>query len=524
MTNREQWIGRVIDERYRIVELLGEGGMGAVFVAEQVRLRKLVAFKTIRAEFADSSQAEARFAREALATAQLDHPHVASAIDHGRLPEGGAYLVIQLVRGVSLGLRMQQGALPWPEVCVLGAQVADALTAAHALGIVHRDLKPDNILLEQRQDGSMHAKVLDFGIARVSGEMSGGEVLTRMGSIIGTPGYMAPEQAVGSATVDARVDLYALGVILWECTMGQQLWRSASIAELVAAQLGNDAPRLPATAPPQLADLVAKLLARSPNDRPGGAQAVRDELRRLASAHPNAGMAAAAAAPRGPQPATHARPTPATVAASGAPTSSGASGLLILVAFVVVVAAIWWLVTDIGGTPAEQATTEVAAKAGGAAPVKHAEPEPRKKLAEGPGVGPPVDEQLEAVPEAYREPAEALLRVADRDARRTAGEAIAGAPPQEQARLPKYLRNLAALDAADSCNAGKAALVDLMEENDLRALPALKALAASPQDQCDARGRKTDCYGCMREDLKMAATILEMQKEEGVTVRIQRFE
>src|SRR5688500_165020 len=116
MTNTAQWIGRVIDDLYKIIELLGEGGMGAVFVAEHLRLRKQVAFKTIRAEFAESSQAEARFAREALATAQLDHPHVASAIDHGKLPEGGAYLVIQLVRGLSLADRMQQGALPWPEV------------------------------------------------------------------------------------------------------------------------------------------------------------------------------------------------------------------------------------------------------------------------------------------------------------------------------------------------------------------------------------------------------------------------
>jgi len=372
----------------------------------------------------------------------------------------------------------------------------------------------------------MHAKVLDFGIARVSGEIGGGEVLTRMGSIIGTPGYMAPEQAVGSATVDARVDLYALGVILWECTMGQQLWRSESIAELVAAQLSRDAPRLPATAPAKLADLVAKLLARSPNDRPGGAQAVRDELRRLASAHPGAGMAAAAT-PRGPQPATHARPTPATVAASGAaPASTGASGILILIVFGVVVLAIWWIVMDIGGTPAEQAAAGVAAKEDASTPAGPAEPQPRprKKLEQGPGVGPPVDEQLAEVPEAYREPAETLLRVADRDARRTAGEAIAGAPPQDLAQLPKYLRHLAALDAADSCNEGKRGLVEIMEENDLRALPALKVLGASPQDQCSSRRRRTDCYGCMRQDLQMAGAILEMQKEEGVTVRIQRFE
>src|SRR5690606_18296792 len=142
---------------YRIVELLGEGGMGAVYVAEHLKLHKQVAIKTIRAEFAADSQAEARFTREALATASLDHPHVASAIDYGHLEEGGAYLVIQLVRGHSLTKQIGRGPLPWLQACQLGAQVADALTAAHALGIVHRDLKPDNILLEPRDDGSFHA-------------------------------------------------------------------------------------------------------------------------------------------------------------------------------------------------------------------------------------------------------------------------------------------------------------------------------------------------------------------------------
>src|SRR5690606_15792979 len=153
---------------YRIVELLGEGGMGAVYVAEHLKLHKHVAIKTIRAEFAAHSQAEARFTREALATARLDHPHVASAIDYGHLEEGGAYLVIQLVRGPRT----------WLQACQLGAQIADALTAAHGLGIVHRDLKPDNILLEPRDDGSFHARVVDFGIARLSGgeEAGGGTI------------------------------------------------------------------------------------------------------------------------------------------------------------------------------------------------------------------------------------------------------------------------------------------------------------------------------------------------------------
>nr|WP_276600646.1 serine/threonine-protein kinase [Nannocystis sp. ILAH1] len=286
-----RWIGRIIDGRYRIVELLGEGGMGAVYVAEHLKLHKHVALKTIRAQFAANSQAEARFTREALATARLDHPHVVSAIDYGHLPEGGAYLVIQLVRGHSLTKRIEQGPLTWQQACKLGAQIADALAAAHGLGIIHRDLKPDNILLEPREGDEFHARVLDFGIARVSGGEGTGTIadislpITRMGAVVGTPGYMAPEQAVGEK-VDVRADLYALGVILWEACTGRYLWDAESLTDLFAAQLSQPAPHLRGATrlevPQPLANLVAQLLARKPEERPATAVAVRDELRKLA--------------------------------------------------------------------------------------------------------------------------------------------------------------------------------------------------------------------------------------------------
>jgi serine/threonine protein kinase len=288
-TDLSSWIGRVIDDRYRIVEVLGEGGMGAVFVADHLRLRKQVALKVIRADFAAHSQAEARFAREALATAQIEHPHVASAIDFGHLPEGGAFLVTQLVRGENLGKRLRRGALPWPEVCEFGVQVADALATAHAAGIIHRDLKPDNVLIERRGDGSMHAKVVDFGIARVSGAAGGvvtdgAEPITRLGAVIGSPGYMAPEQAVGGQ-IDHRVDLYALGVILWECCTGQPLWEADSVSELFTSQLTRAAPSLKAgladAIPGELAGVIDQLLARNPAQRPATAAGVRDRLRRI---------------------------------------------------------------------------------------------------------------------------------------------------------------------------------------------------------------------------------------------------
>jgi serine/threonine protein kinase len=145
------WLGRVIDERYRIERMLGEGGMGAVFLAEHLKLQKKVALKIILPQFAGDGEIAERFAREAMASAKLDHPHVASALDYGTLPEGGAYLVMQYVRGRSLRAAAVEHAGDWRFACGIGAQIADALAAAHAAGIVHRDLKPDNVFLEPRE-------------------------------------------------------------------------------------------------------------------------------------------------------------------------------------------------------------------------------------------------------------------------------------------------------------------------------------------------------------------------------------
>jgi serine/threonine protein kinase len=292
--NDDPWLGRVLDERYRITERLGEGGMGAVFVAEHLKLHKLVALKVIRAELAGNGEVAARFAREAMATAQFEHPHVASAIDFGTLAEGGAYLVMQLVRGQSLrDLLEQRGKLPWPVACELLAQVADALSAARLMGVVHRDLKPENILVEVREDGSYLAKILDFGIAHVAPHRvekaenaTQARALTRVGTVMGTPGYMSPEQAVGDR-VDHRTDLYALGVVLWECVAGRALWDGPDVTSIITRQLRDDVPRLrvvleDVALPRRLDELVQRLCARAIEERPEHAGAVRDELRAMA--------------------------------------------------------------------------------------------------------------------------------------------------------------------------------------------------------------------------------------------------
>ncbi len=282
----ERWIGRTLDERYRIVGRLGDGGMGSVFEAEHLALEKRVALKVIHPELVRDEEALARFEREARATAAVEHPHVASATDFGRLPEGGAYLVVRLVAGgLSLRQRIEAGPVAWREACTIGAQVADALSAIHARGFVHRDLTAENVMLTTNEDGTPFVHVLDLGVAGVV-ETREGERLTEEGHVVGTPGYMSPEQALGQPT-DARADLYSLGVLLWEMCTGRSLWGARELTQIVACQLTEEPPIIPqlssATAPPELATLIHRLLARTPADRPSEATAVRDALRRFAA-------------------------------------------------------------------------------------------------------------------------------------------------------------------------------------------------------------------------------------------------
>jgi serine/threonine protein kinase len=504
------WIGRVIEDRYRIVEVLGEGGMGAVFVADHMRLRKKVALKIIHADFAAHSQAEARFVREALATAQIEHPHVASAIDFGHLPEGGSFLVTQLVRGESLGKRLSRGELLWREACEFGAQVADALAAAHAAGIIHRDLKPDNILIERRDDGSIHAKVVDFGIAHVSGAhgvvaTAGAEPLTRLGAVIGTPGYMAPEQAMGGQ-IDHRIDLYALGVILWECCTGQPLWEAETVSELFTSQLTRPAPSLKGLVhalPEDFTALLEQLLASTPAQRPDTAISVRDRLRRIAR---EAGPLVERKAPPAPQAAPSA---PGTSPATRGGTTlgdaspgrsrlrpalwSGGALVLVIVTFVA-------LRREDASTPPPSVSTRNGPPGPPVAPaavVKRELPSRKALVAE--------------LPAAYGEHAQALLLSTEPEDRRKAGEAIVAAPEAE--RLPAYLQGLARLETVADCEARRPILLQLEAANDIRALWGLRILHESPRDGCKAGRGKQDCLGCLREDLARITAAFEASAE-----------
>ena len=442
--------------------------MGAVYLAEHLSLRKQVALKIIHPEFAGNQEIAARFTREAMATAQLDHPNVASALDYGTLPDGGAYLVTQLVRGRSLESHRSAGRMPWRQVCDLGAQIADALSAAHAIHIVHRDLKPDNILLEPRDDGSFLLKVLDFGVARITaGANLPTSDLTRMGTVIGTPGYMAPEQAMGES-VDYRVDLYALGVMLWECMSGRVLWDGSSVSELFTLQLAGPAPALATEVqglPPELCALVDLMLDRNPRRRPESARQIRDALRRMS----HGTLIQPPSAPR-----------PAVVSANPLPRWVVPVSIGILVMLVVI-----GLTMGRGQGKDAITTGDAAAQSPETPPADSAE------FAESPDPA-----GADAMPPALAEPVQVLLTSNDAKARKAAADAVIAHEPKDAVAL--YARNVAWLERAATCEAKKAVLKKIGEAADARALPALQLLARSPRKGCGVF-KSSDCHECLRD-------------------------
>jgi serine/threonine-protein kinase len=227
-------VGSVIAGTYKIEALLGRGGMGAVFLASHQRLAgKQVAIKILHTEVEDTDVV-ARFKREAEIAARLNHPNIVGVIDYNIAPDGTPYLVLDYLQGETLAQRIARGPLPLDQVVSIVRQVGSALAAAHRGGIVHRDLKPQNIFLVPTEvDGRMVeiAKVLDFGISKIRGSQT---VKTQDSALLGTPQYMAPEQATGQhANVDERTDVFALGAIVYEMLSGQPAFAGASIPEVV---------------------------------------------------------------------------------------------------------------------------------------------------------------------------------------------------------------------------------------------------------------------------------------------------
>ncbi len=216
-------VNTVLADRYRVVKKLGEGGMGSVYLAEHTTINKKLAIKVLSPEFSHKQDLVDRFLQEARAASMIDQENVVEITDFGSTPNGSVFFVMEYLNGEDLSDTVKNnGRLPWSRVKPIMLQVVDALKAAHAAGIIHRDMKPENCFRIKRGSNEDFIKVLDFGIAKVTSDEGdgGGKNLTRTGMIFGTPEYMSPEQAKGEK-VDARVDVYALGVILYELLTGR---------------------------------------------------------------------------------------------------------------------------------------------------------------------------------------------------------------------------------------------------------------------------------------------------------------
>ena len=287
---------------YEITSLLGAGGMGEVYRARDTRLEREVAIKVLPAQGAGREDLKQRFEREARAISSLHHPHICALHDIGE-QDGAAYLVMELLDGEALDQRIARGPLPFKEALAIAIEVADALDQAHRKGLVHRDLKPANVMLT-----ATGAKLLDFGLAKAMERSGAGAGLTTLetktqnltsaGTIIGTVGYMAPEQLEGKEA-DARTDIFAFGVLLYEMLTGRKAFLGESHASLIASIMSATPPPLSTLQPmasPALERAIAKCLAKSPDERWQNMRDLKSELQWIAEGGAQTGLPEQAAA------------------------------------------------------------------------------------------------------------------------------------------------------------------------------------------------------------------------------------
>ena len=271
MDSQASRVGEVVGEKYRLVRLLGEGGMGSVYEARHDVIGRRFAVKFLHAELASHPEILLRFRREAQAAGSLENENIAAVTDFGSSPDGAPYIVMEFLEGEDLAKTLARtGPLPIARAAHILIQVCRGLFAAHGRGIVHRDLKPENLLLQQRGDGGDLVKILDFGIAKLKSTEHRPEAATRTGITLGTPYYMPPEQARGQKELDERADIYALGVILFELLSAQKPHNGENYNAILYSILMGAAPRIEQfrpDLPSELAGVVHRAMAGEAKDR-----------------------------------------------------------------------------------------------------------------------------------------------------------------------------------------------------------------------------------------------------------------
>src|SRR6187402_208690 len=257
-------VGQLIESKYRIVRLIGEGGMGAVYEGENVRISRRVAIKVLHGGLTANAEVVQRFEREAQAAGRIGNDHILEVLDLGSFPNGDHFIVMEFLEGQPLAGRIKDSTRLSPiEIATLIRQVLVGLGAAHTAGIVHRDLKPDNIFILKEKAGRRDfVKIIDFGISKFQPLSGDGMKMTRTGAVMGTPYYMSPEQASGSSDADQRSDFYSVGVMMYEAITGRVPFDAGTFNQLMFKIVLEEVPP-PETIVPDLDPAFSSIIARS---------------------------------------------------------------------------------------------------------------------------------------------------------------------------------------------------------------------------------------------------------------------
>lgn len=470
----ESLIGRVLNGRYRLERILGEGGVGVVYLAQHTRLGNPVAVKVLNQECSANRDVRRRFEREARALSGLSHPHIVAITDFS-ISEGITYLAMEFLEGRTLAdLLRSDEALPAELALSIGRQILRGLAFAHMRGVLHRDLKPANVFLQSFPDCDMHVKLLDFGLAKIMVANTPGlknePTLTRNGVILGTPAYMAPEQASG-AKVDLRADVYSAGVLLFELISGRCPFIAPNYVDVIHAHMFDPVPRLSEIQPrlvatAELDALIARAMAKAPEDRYADASemlkavaelprpavsylpANTSHLRLSGRPHPSGDTTAISPGDR-PLQAHGRQPTPTAPVlprdlSTPMPFSRrrarrrGGSGLLLVVLACAVLgaggAAAWWMLRQ--RSPAETPLAATAGQSGGATPGRAA-----ATVAAAPQQRPLGPPQANSTSPSRAAPAATTTDGAAEPGSAIAWDTYAGPTPARLAPLVEQVRN-----------------------------------------------------------------------------------